>query len=41
MDFYDVDYDVITWTYFSEDVTMRLGVKSAPVLRWENYDNSE
>lgn len=37
--FYGVDFDVITWTLlFLEDVTIRLSINSAPVLKWENYD---
>lgn len=37
--FYGVDFDVITLTLlFLEDVTIRLSINSAPVLKWENYD---
>lgn len=37
--FYGVDYDIITWRlFFLEDVTIRLSINSAPVLKWENYD---
>lgn len=37
--FYGVDYDIITWTlFFLEDVTIRLSINKAPVLKWENYD---